>query len=99
MNTAKALGYSSSWMELSTCGGTELSNAILGVRYNVIKGNVPNSVYTNGTYSIVKTFGSLGLGVKYSGENDVFTHLDSDRPEFQEKIFSSLFGIDTHTKP
>lgn len=94
MNTAKALGYSSSWMELSTCGGTELSNAILGVRYNVIKGNVPNSVYTNGTYSIVKTFGSLGLGVKYSGENDIFTHLDSDRPDFQEKIFSSLFGTD-----
>ena len=37
MNTSKALGYSSSWMELSTYGGTELSDAILGIRYNIKK--------------------------------------------------------------
>ncbi len=94
MNVAKALGYSSSWMELSTYGGTELSNAILGVRYNVIAKQVKDSVYSNDTYSIVKTFGALGLGVKYSGENDEFSYMDSTRVDFQEKIFASLFESD-----
>ncbi len=96
MNTSKALGYSSSWMELSTYGGTELSDAILGIRYNVRKAKLNNSVYTNGTYSIEKTFASLGLGVKYSGENDVFSYEESSRTDFQEKIFASLF--DTNEK-
>ena len=92
MNTSKALGYSSSWMEFSTYGGTELSDAILGIRYNVKKSKLENSVYTNGIYSIEKTFASLGLGVKYSGENDVFSYEECSRTDFQEKIFASLFS-------
>ncbi len=92
MNTFKALGYSSSWMELSTYGGSELSDAILGVKYKVIKKNINDGVYTNGTYSIVETLGALGLGVKYSGNGDIFSYNELNRTDFQEKIFSSLFG-------
>lgn len=92
MNTSKALGYSSSWMELSTYGGTELSDAILSVKYKVIRKNLENSVYTNGTYSIVESVASLGLGVKYNGHNDVFSYDESSRTDFQEKIFASLFN-------
>ena len=94
MSTSKALGYSSSWMELSTYGGTELSDAILGVKYNVINKKLENSVYTNGKYSIVETFGALGLGVKYSSDDDLFSYDDFERTEFQEKIFSALFGTE-----
>jgi uncharacterized membrane protein YfhO len=87
MNTAKALGYSSAWMNLATYGGTELSDAILGIRYNIKKSKNENGVYTNETYSIEETFASLGLGIKYSGKNDVFYHNESSRTDFQEKIF------------
>ncbi len=92
MNVSKALGYSSSWMELSTYGGTELSDAIMSVKYKVIRQKLENSVYSNETYSIVETFASLGLGVKYNGNNDVFSYDESSRTDFQEKIFASLFN-------
>ncbi len=94
MNVSKALGYSSSWMELSTYGGTELSDAIMSVKYKVIRSKIENSVYSNETYSIVETFASLGLGVKYNGNNDVFSYDEISRTDFQEKIFSSLFNSD-----
>ncbi len=92
MNAYKGLGYSSSWMELSTYGGTELSDAILSVKYRVERGKKNNSVYTNGQYSIVNTFGSLGLGVIYNGENDVLSIDECSRIEYQERIFKSLFN-------
>ncbi|MBE6648384.1 MAG: hypothetical protein E7614_02550 [Ruminococcaceae bacterium] len=94
MNAYKALGYSSSWMELSTYGGTELSNAIMCVKYNVIKKKSNQCVYTNGTYSIFENPYSLGLGVKYSGIDDVFACDEGSRIDYQEKIFASLFGSD-----
>ncbi len=91
MNTAKALGYSSHWMKVSTYSGTELSDAILSVKYKIYYGKLSNSIYQNESFGIVETFGALGLGVKYSSDEDVFSYDEQSRIDFQEKIFHALF--------
>ena len=84
MFAMKKLGYSSYWMEVNSSGGTELTDALLGNQYSVVRtdssyeggdeaaGASPASgttVYKNGLYSIVKNKNSLPVGLVMKSSN------------------------------
>ena len=49
----KQLGYSANWMDVGSYGGTELTDMLMSVKYEIVRGEAENAVYTNGDYSIV----------------------------------------------
>ena len=65
MHGIRKLGYSSYWMEVSSVGGTLLSDALLNHKYTIYR-QAPlegNTVYSDGEYSIRQNDFVLGLGV------------------------------------
>lgn len=97
MYMMKQLGYSSYWMEVGSYGGTELTDALLSVKYLIEKnGGITNnadSVYSNSIYEIVPTEYYLPLGIvtdaDLSGSEELSTGTRSD---VQKKLFEQLFG-------
>ncbi len=97
MYMMKQLGYSSYWMEVGSYGGTELTDALLSVKYLIEKnGGITNnadSVYSNSVYEIVPTEYYLPLGIvtdaDLSGSEELSTGTRSD---VQKKLFEQLFG-------
>lgn len=84
MALVKQLGYSSYWMEVSSFGGTEISDFIMSNRY------VMNELYETRKQSYVP---SLGMVIK-SGvlPEDLGTN---DRYEIQKGLLTALTGSDT----
>lgn len=96
MFAMKKLGYSSYWMEVGGYGGTLLSDALLGVAYEIKElrdcGPRDTIVYENDTYAIVQTPASLGLGLLTSEDLSDTNDLDAlTRFEVQELLFEKLF--------
>ncbi len=97
MYTMKKLGYSSYWMEVNSNGGTELTDAILGNRYSIIKAdeirNTDNIVYSNSQYAIKQNSFTLPIGfVMDASEVQSFRKLpDATRLNIQESLFQSVF--------
>ena len=97
MYMMKQLGYSSYWMEVGSYGGTELTDALLSVKYLIEKNdgitNNADSVYSNSIYEIVPTEYYLPLGIvtdaDLSGSEKLSTGTRSD---VQKKLFEQLFG-------
>lgn len=97
MYMMKQLGYSSYWMEVGSYGGTELTDALMSVKYLIEKNdgitNNADSVYSNGIYEIVPTEYYLPLGIvtdtDLSGSEELSTGTRSD---VQKKLFEQLFG-------
>lgn len=94
MYMMKQLGYSSYWMEVGSYGGTELTDALLSVKYLIEKSTgSADAVYSNDTYEIVPTEYYLPLGIvtdaDLSGSEELSTGTRSD---VQKKLFEQLFG-------
>lgn len=97
MYMMKQLGYSSYWMEVGSYGGTELTDALLSVKYLIEKNdgitNNADSAYSNSIYEIVPTEYYLPLGIvtdaDLSGSEELSTGTRSD---VQKKLFEQLFG-------
>ncbi|WP_124099387.1 YfhO family protein [Ruminococcus sp. Marseille-P6503] len=93
MFTQKKLGYTTVWMEVGSCGGTELTDALYSVGYRIVRGQSQDAVYSNGKYSIVKLPYSIGLGLitdaDLSGEGEIPSGLT--RAQVQEYVFEKLF--------
>lgn len=97
MYMMKQLGYSSYWMEVGSYGGTELTDALLSVKYLIEKNDGittnADSVYSNSIYEIVPTEYYLPLGIvtdaDLSGSEELSTGTRSD---VQKKLFEQLFG-------
>lgn len=94
MYMMKQLGYSSYWMEVGSYGGTELTDALLSVKYLIEKNTgSADAVYSNDTYEIVPTEYYLPLGIvtdaDLSGSEELSTGTRSD---VQKKLFEQLFG-------
>lgn len=93
MFTQKKLGYTTVWMEVGSCGGTEFTDALYSVGYRIVKGSDKNAVYSNGKYSIVKLPYSIGLGMitdaDISGAQEIPDGLT--RAQVQEYVFEKLF--------
>ncbi len=100
MYTMKKLGYSSYWMEVSSCGGTEFSDAILGNKYSVVYTNELNrnsaTVYSNPYFSIVKNSPSLAIGTIMSTNNiKEYQNLpETSRMGIQQSMFQAVFNTD-----
>ena len=98
MFTMKKLGYSSYWMEVSSHGGTEFSDALLGHRYTILKNREVSEtdrlVYQNGIYSLIQNPELLSFGTVFQTEDIAsLQHLpDLSRMELQQYLFTKLFG-------
>ncbi len=100
MYTMKKLGYSSYWMEVSSNGGTELTDAILGNRYSIVRSSPflgkDNLIYQNNSYSIIKNNNTLPIGfVMNSSRIKSLEKLpDEARLKMQENLYESVFNTD-----
>lgn len=98
MFTLKRMGYSSYWMEVSSHGGTELTDALWGNRYTIQREyeTTPNDqiLYQNDRYSLVKnknlmSFGTIIQADDLAGLKDL---PDNTRRLTQQYLFSNVFG-------
>ncbi len=100
MYTMKKLGYSSYWMEVNSNGGTELTDAILGNKYSIIKAeeltNADHVVYQNNKYAIKQNVSTLPLGfIMHSNQIASLKNLpETTRLNRQQQLFQSLFSSD-----
>ena len=95
----RLLGYSTVWMKSGSTGGTELTNALYCIKYNITEGKATDdTVYTNGRYSInsISPYLSLGIlcSIDFSGGADIPDGMT--RAEIQQYLFESIF--DTNKK-
>lgn len=95
MFTMKRLGYTSVWMEMGSCGGTSLTDALLCANYEIT--NTPDTretVYQGENYFIQKTDRNTGLGLitsqDLSGCEEIPENLQ--RAEVQKYLYKNLFG-------
>jgi uncharacterized membrane protein YfhO len=97
MFNMKRLGYTSVWMEVGTCGGTELTDALLSIGYE-ISNTAPDEdreeIYSYGGYYISKTKCSLPLGIAVSENIGEEIPDDMTRAEIQQYLFEEIFGRD-----
>lgn len=63
MFTMKRLGYTSVWMEIGTCGGTEITDSLLSVGYEIGHEHSDEAVYTFEAYNIYPLADKLPLGI------------------------------------
>ena len=108
MFAMKKIGYSSYWMEVNSNGGTELTDAVLGNKYSVVRtegqyggkaedtshDNEGDPVYSNGLYSIVKNKNILPMGIvmKSSNIGNLKYLPDTTRLLTQQYLFQSIFS-------
>ena len=93
----RLLGYSTVWMKSGSIGGTELTDALYSVKYNITEGKSnDNTVYTNGKYSINTLSPYLGMGVLCDNDfSDCTVFPDNlTRAEVQQYLFEKVFNTD-----
>ena len=97
MFAQKRLGYTSVWMEVGSCGGTELTNALYSAGYRIVReSGAPDAVYSTEEYSIVPTkyYISPGLVTQNSLDGCEVIPQGLTRAQVQQFIYSKLFGED-----
>lgn len=93
--TMKRLGYTSVWMEIGTCGGTELTDAMLSVGYQIDHEPRKDTIYSLDTYFLNKTEYKLPQGIcldSLSAGAEIPEELS--REEVQRYVSETLFGED-----
>lgn len=91
----RKLGYSAYWMEVSSVGGTLISDALLNQKYTVYRqGSAPDSpLYADDTYCIVQNDFSLPLGLVTGAELSSCPELPlTARPRADELLLQTLSG-------
>lgn len=102
MDTMKQLGYSSRWMDVNSCGGTSLTDALLCNRYTLYQNSGPemgkisaNQIAAQSeSYTIAENSHTLPLGLVVSGgaiEEDL---PESERSEIQQYLYETLLEGD-----
>lgn len=97
MYSMKKLGYSSYWMEVNSNGGTELTDAVLGNRYSIIRTSeikkADDIIYQNLELAIKKAPVSMPFGfvMNSSTIQSMQALPDGSRLNSQQYIFQSLF--------
>lgn len=93
--TMKRLGYTSVWMEIGTCGGTELTDALLSVGYQIDHDHKKDTVYSYDTYFINPNSYKLPLGICLDSlpENSDIPE-DYSREQTQSFVSETLLGRD-----
>lgn len=96
----RLFGYSTVWMKSGSSGGTELTNALYCIKYNISeRKDNENTVYTNGRYYINTISPYLGLGVLCDNDFSDCADIPDDmtRAEIQQYLYENIF--DTNQKP
>lgn len=93
MFTMKRLGYTSVWMEVGTCGGTELTDALLSVGYEIGHGgDEKQKLWSFGSYDLYPLEYRLDAGLVTPSRPDEDIPADLTRPEIQQYLFNTMFG-------
>lgn len=94
MFAMKRLGYTSVWMEAGSSGGTDITDSILSIGYEISHSyNEYNSVYENDSFSINKMPLKAGLGLITSKDLSDKQEIPEvlERSQVQQYLYSSLF--------
>ncbi|MCR4645882.1 MAG: YfhO family protein [Oscillospiraceae bacterium] len=92
MDMMKRMGYSSYWMEVGSYGGTELTDALFCMKYNIRAGEPHrDTVYYNNKYSIDPIGYSLPLGIVTHASGDLNIS-EMERCEVQQYIYENTIG-------
>ena len=100
MYTMKKLGYSSYWMEVSSHGGTEFTDALLANRYSILRTVElepdDDPVYDNGTFAIVRSPYAMSFGtvIRSDGISSLERLPDLSRMDIQQSMFERIFHTD-----
>lgn len=92
MNTMQSLGYSTTWMDIRSIGGTLLSDAVLAQRYSITtpsKNDGRKVLYANGTYQIVEQPVTMPFGFVAVSPGGP---LPQDRFDAQEAVYRAVTG-------
>ena len=93
----RKLGYSTVWMKSGSSGGTELTNALYCIKYNITQSDKNDStVYTNGKYSINAISPYLSLGILCDNDFSDYADIPNNmtRAEIQQYLFENIFDTD-----
>lgn len=94
----KRMGVSSNWMDVGSCGGTELTDMLMSVKYQIVRGEAENAVYSNDEYSIVPLADFLPSGIILDDISDIEGELpDMTRSEIQKFICDNTLAADAVT--
>lgn len=92
MFTMKRMGYTSVWMEVGTCGGTEITDALLCAGYEISHNKQDNTVYSFNGYHINPLHDRLPLGIAAAGDVSAEIPAGLTRAQTQEYIYRQIFG-------
>ncbi|MGN0601700.1 MAG: YfhO family protein [Oscillospiraceae bacterium] len=95
MFTMKRLGYTSVWMEAGSSGGTDMTDSMLSIGYEISYGSdTSDSVYSNQAYSINRLDNKIGLGLITANNLSDKTEIPAEleRSDVQQYLFSSLYN-------
>ena len=100
MTAIKQFGYTSYWMEVGNSGGTLLSDALMSIKYQIVKNHNAEGVYEGDYYQIDELAYTLPLGV--IAKEDIIS-LDAGRDytrraELQELLYNDFFGAKNAVK-
>lgn len=91
----KRLGVSSNWMDVGSYGGTELTDMLMSIKYQIVRGEAENAVYTNGDYSITENSDYLPSGVIIGDISAIEGELpDMTRSKIQQFICDNVLTED-----
>ena len=90
MMTAKALGYSSYWMEVNSCGSTIFSDALVRNKYTVYSGK-KGDLYKTDNYSVSRN-DLLFPAAFVTDIGDYAIDTSLERMAIQEEFFTKLTG-------
>ncbi|MCR5539665.1 MAG: YfhO family protein [Ruminococcus sp.] len=91
----KRFGVSSNWMDVGSYGGTELTDMLMSIKYQIVRGEAENAVYTNGDYSITENSAYLPSGVIIGDISAIEGDLpDMSRCEIQQFICDNVLTED-----
>ncbi|MBR1421877.1 MAG: YfhO family protein [Ruminococcus sp.] len=93
----KEMGYSSYWMEVGPYGGTELTDAIMNVKYRIEpldQTSDTKKIYNNSKYQIVENQYYLPLGIITQADLSGTDLTKNTRAENQQILFEKLFNTD-----
>lgn len=94
MLTAKALGYSSYWMEVNSDGGSVFSDALVRNKYSLFYGCKSNAAYVtpSGKYSLVENSILFPAAFFVDGFEEYDLDYSLDRITLQNEFFKRLVG-------
>lgn len=92
MFTMKRMGYTSVWMEVGSCGGTEITDSLLSIGYRISNSYQKRSFYKDMGYQIAPLDNKLPMGFVSVQHPDAEIPEGLDRASVQRYLAEKIFG-------